>query len=52
MYINLSTLRNIGQKIDVQDAHNIEKKQLFNAIPNKLDIKINIPTPLPQGKLP
>ena len=36
MYINLFTLRNIAQKLDVSDAQNMKKKQLFLAILDKL----------------
>ena len=41
MYINLSTLRNIGEKIGVQGKC---KYELLSAILNKLEIQM---TPLP-----
>ena len=51
MYINLFTLRNIAQKLDVSDAQNMKKKQLFLAILDKLDIKMNTPISLPPRKV-
>ena len=46
MYINVFTLRNIAQKLDVSDAQNMKKKQLFLAMLDKLDIRMNTPISL------
>ena len=51
MYLNLFTLRNIAQKLDVSDAQNMKKKQLFLAILDKLDIKMNTPISLSPRKV-
>ena len=48
MYINLSTLRNIGEKIGVQGK---SKHELLKAILNKLEIEISTPTPTLKRKV-
>ena len=48
MYINLSTLRNVGEKTGVQGK---SKHELLKAILNKLDIpEISTQTPTPPRK--
>ena len=48
MYIKLSTLRNIGEKIGVQGK---SKNELLNAILNKLEIEIDKSTPIPARRV-
>ena len=45
MYINLSTLRNIGEKIGVQGKY---KHDLLKAILNKLGVEVENSTPNPK----
>ena len=48
MYINLSTLRNIGEKIGVQGK---SKHELLKAILNKLGVEVSTPTPTPPRRV-